>query len=200
MIVNKIANGPLQVNTYILSDGNKSIIIDPGIDTKKIIDYLSVNNLTPNLIILTHTHYDHIEGVHEIKTRFNTELFFHKDDEELYFHNDNSGDNHIKKPPPTGYIKDNDIIKLVDTEIKVIHTPGHTKGSVCFYSYPYLFSGDTLFYGSIGRTDLPGGDFEQIIESIKNRLLNLQDDVIVYPGHMESTTILFERENNPYLQ
>ncbi len=197
--IKTIINNGLQVNTYILYEKDKAVIIDPGIDSHKVIEFLINNDLKPIMILLTHAHYDHIEGLPNILKNYDITFKLHKNDEELYYHKDNTGINIFNKPKITDYLNDKSI-KLFTTPIEIIHTPGHTQGSVCFYFYPYLISGDTLFYGSIGRTDLPGGDFEQLIESIKNKLLILPDEVKVLPGHSESTTIEFERENNPFLQ
>jgi glyoxylase-like metal-dependent hydrolase (beta-lactamase superfamily II) len=197
--IKTIVNNGLQVNTYILYEENKSVIIDPGIDSEKAVKFLKSNDLKPKLVLLTHAHYDHIEGLPIILNNYDIPFRLHRDDEDLYYHNDNMGINSFNKPKIKEFLKIKPI-EIFSTPIEVIHTPGHTQGSVCFYIHPYLFSGDTLFYGSIGRTDLPGGNFEQLIDSIKNRILKLPDDVKVLPGHSESTTIEFEKENNPYLQ
>ncbi len=198
--IDKLINSGLGVNTYMLFSGNSCIIIDPGRDSLELVRKIRSMHLNPMMILLTHGHFDHIEGIEILKREFNIPFFIHKNDEELYYNPLNGGDFSFRKPPIDGFLREGDEIKLNDNKIDVIHTPGHTKGSVSFFFYPYLVTGDTLFYGTIGRTDLPGGSFEELVHSIKEKILILPEEVVILPGHGDETTVGFEKEENPYLQ
>jgi hydroxyacylglutathione hydrolase len=173
MIVKQIVVGPLETNCYLLTDEKtKEIaIIDPGDEAEKISNAIKDNNLKPKFILLTHAHPDHVGALSALK-------------------------NELKIPFLK--TKEGDAIKIGDIAIKVIETPGHTPESVCFIADKFIFSGDTLFKGGIGRTDLEGGDFNQIQKSL-NRLMEFPDDFEVWPGHGEETTIGEEKKNNPFL-
>jgi len=198
--IKTIVNSGFGTNTYILSSKNKAIVIDPGRDSDLIIGYLENNNIQPCLILCTHGHYDHVEGVYPVKKKYSTEFRMHKNDEELYMSPNNIGDYNFEKINIDNYLSNNDYILLNDIKFKVMHTPGHTKGSISLYRYPNLFSGDIIFSNSIGRTDLPGGDYDILINSIKTKVLTLPEEVVIYPGHMSKTTVENEKYNNPYLQ
>ncbi len=198
--IDKLVNSGLGVNTYMLFSGKEAIIVDPGRDALELAQKIKSMQIKPLMIIATHGHFDHVEGVEVLKKEFNVPFLMHKDDEKMYLHSLNEGDFKFRKFPPDGFLKDGDIIGLNGNEITVFHTPGHSPGSISLYFYPYLITGDTLFYGSVGRTDLPGGDFEALIKSIKERILTLPDEVVILPGHGDETTIDFERGENPYLQ
>ena len=150
-----------------------------------------------NIYYLTHGHVDHVGGVEYLADKYKVPFYINKIDEEL-MEKDNSVYGSIRKAD--GYLQEGDILTFGNKTIKVIHTPGHTKGGVCFLIDDKCFTGDTLFQGSIGRTDFIGGDFKEIINSIKTKLLTLGDNVQVYPGHGPSSTIAFEKERNPFLE
>lgn len=190
--------GIYDANCYILVDEETKdcAIIDIGGDSKKIESAIESMHGNPKYILLTHGHFDHVGGVEEISSKYNIPFYISKTDEE-YMEKDNSVFGTL--PKASGYLKEGDIIKLGDNKIRVIETPGHTKGGLCFLTGKKLFTGDTLFQGSIGRTDFIGGDMNEIISSIKNKLLPLGDDIEVYPGHGPSSSIGFEKMRNPYL-
>lgn len=190
--------GIYDANCYILVDEETKdcAIIDIGGDSKKIESAIESMHGNPKYILLTHGHFDHVGGVEEISSKYNIPFYISKTDEE-YMEKDNSVFGTL--PKASGYLKEGDIIKLGDNKIRVIETPGHTKGGLCFLTGKKLFTGDTLFQGSIGRTDFIGGDMNEIISSIKNKLLPLGDDIGVYPGHGPSSSIGFEKMRNPYL-
>lgn len=190
--------GVYEANCYILVDEKTKdcVIIDVGGEAKKISEAIESMNGNPKYVLLTHGHFDHVGGVEEICIKYNIPFYISKTDEE-YMEIDNSVFGTL--PKASGYLKQGDIVKLADKEISVIETPGHTKGGLCFFVDGKVFTGDTLFQGSIGRTDFIGGDMDEIISSIKNKLLPLGDDVEVYPGHGPSSSIKFEKARNPYL-
>lgn len=190
--------GVYEANCYILVDSETKdcAIIDAGGDAGKISAAVESMQGNPKYLLLTHGHFDHVGGVKEICSKYDIPFYISKTDEE-YMEKDNSVFGTL--PKASGYLKEGDVVKLGSREIKVIETPGHTKGGLCFLIYGKLFTGDTLFQGSIGRTDFIGGDMKEIISSIKNKLLPLGDDVEVYPGHGPSSSIKFEKMRNPYL-
>lgn len=190
--------GVYEANCYILVDEKTKdcAIIDVGGDVKKISEAIENMNGKPKYVLLTHGHFDHVGGVEEICIKYNIPFYISKTDEE-YMEIDNSVFGTL--PKASGYLKQGDIVKLANNEISVIETPGHTKGGLCFFVDGKVFTGDTLFQGSIGRTDFIGGDMDEIISSIKNKLIPLGDDVEVYPGHGPSSSIKFEKARNPYL-
>ena len=190
--------GVYEANCYILVDSETKdcAIIDAGGDAGKISAAVENMQGNPKYLLLTHGHFDHVGGVKEICSKYDIPFYISKTDEE-YMEKDNSVFGTL--PKASGYLKEGDVVKLGSREIKVIETPGHTKGGLCFLIDGKLFTGDTLFQGSIGRTDFIGGDMKEIISSIKNKLLPLGDDVEVYPGHGPSSSIRFEKMRNPYL-
>ena len=201
---------PFQENTYVVFDETgEAVIIDPGCYTlpeqEKIVDFINSKNLKVKYLLNTHGHIDHILGIDSLKKLYNVECIAHADDIPLI----QTSPSHAlmfglvfdKIPIIDKQIKHGDNISFGNSSFEVIHTPGHSKGGVCFYSskQKILFSGDTLFRGSIGRTDLMDGNYESLIHSIKHRILKLDDDVVIYPGHGDSTTIEYEKRNNPFL-
>ena len=188
-------------NCYIVEDEEKkeAMVIDPGGEVEKIIEMLEVLNANIKYIYLTHCHADHIGGVNELKEKKGGKILIHRDDAEGL----NNKDINLSLCIDMGNIEleadsrvdDNDLIHIGNIEFKVIHTPGHTKGGSSLYceKEKLLFSGDTLFRGTWGRTDLPTSSFNDIIQSITNKLLILPDETIVYPGHGKSTKIIEEK-------
>lgn len=206
MIIKKIVVGPLEVNCYILGceDTKETAIIDPGDNADQIISTIEKEGLKPKCIINTHAHFDHIGGVKEVQDHFKIDFLLHKED--LFLVENASeqatafGLKPISRPDVNKYIDNDEKITLGNKSITVIHTPGHSPGCVCYYSDNNVFVGDTLFAGSIGRTDLPGGSYEILINSIKEKLFPLGNSTTVYPGHGPSTTIGDEKEHNPFLK
>ncbi|HYF82746.1 MAG TPA: MBL fold metallo-hydrolase [Clostridia bacterium] len=198
--------GVYQANCYILFDENtkETAVIDPGGDFPEIKSFIEENELKVNYIIITHGHGDHIGALRELKDYTNAVVCIHSEDNEML---KNSRMNYSAE---MGYprvemsadklLSDGDELILGGTKLSIIHTPGHSRGGICIYSEGSLFSGDTLFACSIGRTDLEGGSMDGIIDSIKGKLLTLPEATAVYPGHGPSSTILTEKKRNPFLQ
>jgi glyoxylase-like metal-dependent hydrolase (beta-lactamase superfamily II) len=206
MIIKNIVVGPLEVNCYILGceDTKEAVIIDPGDNADEIISNIEKEGLNPKFIINTHAHFDHIGGVKAIQDHFKIDFILHEGD--LFLVENASeqatafGLKPISKPVVNKNATNGEKVNLGNKSITVIHTPGHSPGGVCYYSGNNVFVGDTLFAGSIGRTDLPGGSYDTLINSIKENLFPLGDSTIVYPGHGPSTTIGNEKEHNPFLK
>lgn len=208
MFLEKIVIGQLEANCYVFGDDKTGevVVIDPGGDAVEIIEVIESNKLRIMAIINTHGHIDHTFGNKVLKEYSKSPLLIHGDDSRMLtssFHNlsDYLG-YEISVIPPDKILEDNEIIKIGSFELKVVHTPGHTQGSISLecVGKEILFTGDTLFAGGIGRTDLPGGDGEKIIYSINKRLLVYPDNTIIYPGHGPSSTIEKEKKYNPYLK
>lgn len=204
---------PIGVNTYVLYDETKEcVIIDPGCfypDEKvDLLNFIVDNDLVVKHILNTHMHFDHVLGNNFVFEQFGLSPEAHKDDEflleqfatQMRMFGVEGGD--VKTPAIGNYLNEGDVITFGKQRLIVIHVPGHSPGSVVFHNpeSQVLIGGDVLFYGSIGRTDLARGNFEQLITGIKTKLLTLPADTTVYTGHGSKTTIGFETKNNPYLQ
>lgn len=207
MRITNLPSGALQANTYLAVDEktNEGFIVDPGGYNKVLTKEVRDNDVNIKYIILTHGHSDHICGVNEHKAEFPDAKIVAYKDEEAMLENPN-----LNQSPGFGVpystkadilVSDGDELKVGDVTLKFIHTPGHTEGGMCIYvkEAKALFSGDTLFRQSIGRTDFPGGSYKEIMDSIRKKLFLLPDDTNVFPGHMETTSIGFEKENNPFV-
>lgn len=200
--------GPLQCNCSILGDetSGEAMVIDPGDDIPRILILLARHKLTLKQIIVTHAHIDHIAGAQILKRATSAPIFYNELDLPLVRMMDvQAGWLGIATPevvPPDSSLRDGQTLAITGITGTILHTPGHTPGSVCLHlpGQQLLLAGDTLFAGSIGRTDLPGGDTRTLIDSIQSRLMELPDTTIVIPGHGSSTTIGAEREYNPFLQ
>ena len=200
--------GPLGVNTYVLKDkaSKEAVIIDLGGSFKTIKSNLDKESYTIKYILNTHGHFDHVFGEIEVIKDFpEIPILINKEDEAHYSRLQEElqmwGYNFQTEPlKPTGFIDDNSKLKIGGTPIKILYTPGHSKGSLSYFVDNKLFSGDALFYNSIGRTDFFDGDYDTLINSIKQKMLPLPDTTIVYPGHGPSTTIKNEKQNNAYLR
>lgn len=197
--------GIYQANCYILHDEKtkEAAVIDPGGDFPELKSYIESNGLSVKYIIVTHGHGDHIGALRELKDYSKAIICVHKEDHEML---GSKSKNYSEVVAGTGVemsadrlLEDGDVLELGETKLKIIHTPGHSRGGVCVYCEGNLFSGDTLFAGSIGRTDLTGGSFDEIIASIKSKILILPENTAVYPGHGSSTTISIEKKMNPFL-
>lgn len=202
--------GPFQENTYVVWDNTlECVVIDPGNSNAKehqlLNDFISKNNLIPKRLLLTHAHIDHINGNKYLNDQYGLLPEVHPSD--VVFIEKHSSTAAMyglpveQSPLPKAYLKEGDVVTFGQSSFTIIHTPGHSPGSVTFYheKEKVIISGDVLFYGSIGRTDLPLGHHDTLISSIKQKLLILDDDTKVYSGHGPLTTIGFEKMNNPFL-
>jgi glyoxylase-like metal-dependent hydrolase (beta-lactamase superfamily II) len=200
--------GMLQCNCSIFGDETtrEAIVIDPGDEIASILAALARHSLTVKAIVITHAHIDHIGGAQKLKLATGAPVYMNGNDAELQRMMDVQASWLGIAPPEAVSIdvsaKDGDTLKLGTTEIHVLHTPGHTQGSICLWvpAEAKLVAGDTLFRDGIGRTDLPGGDGRQILQSIHDKLLTLPGDTQVFPGHGEATTIAREKRGNPFLR
>ena len=208
MLIEFITVGVFQSNCYLLidEDSHEALVIDPGEEPDRILAKIEELGVTPVSILLTHAHLDHIMAVRQVKERYGVDVVMHADDQFIYSNMVDQAARFgwtVEPPPPVDrFISDGDKIAFRGTDITVIHTPGHSPGGVSFLldCSPYLlFAGDALFAGSIGRTDLPGGDQATLLASIKDRILSLSPETVVYPGHGTHTTIGHESRTNPFL-
>lgn len=199
--VETLVVGPLSTNCYVVSSGGEALIVDPGWDAERVLR--AVSGMKVVGIVATHGHFDHVGAVEELKRRLGVEFVIHRLDEGLLDVAVNHGERfglRFERPRPDRFIEEGERIELGGVEIEVIHTPGHSPGSVCLRGAFTLFSGDTLFMGSVGRTDIFGGSFEQLERSIRDKLYVLDDATVVYPGHGPATTIGFEKRHNPFVR
>ena len=208
MIHEVLAVGPLQCNCSILGDetSHEAIVVDPGDEIARILQVLERHQLTVRQIVVTHAHIDHIAGAYRLKQLTGAPILYNKRDLPLVaMMEEQAGWIGVQTPKvaePDESLEDGDAVGVVGIAGTVIHTPGHTEGSLCLYvpEQQLLLAGDTLFAGSVGRTDLPGGNTGKLMESIRDRLLPLPDGTKVIAGHGKSTTIRAERNSNPFLQ
>ena len=205
MILEKIVESCMGENTYVVGDEKtkKCIVIDPGANFVDIMSVVKKNNLNVEYVVLTHGHGDHITNVLKIKESTNAKIVAHVNEEEVLI--DRNKNLSAQLPGPLvefdadEYVQEGDIIELGSLKLKVIHTPGHTKGGMCIKVGEHIFTGDTLFAGSIGRTDFYGGDYKQIMKSLR-KLAKYDDNAVIYPGHGPTSTIGVEKRMNPYMQ
>ncbi len=204
MIIKKLAVGPVQANCYILGceDTKEAVVIDPGDETDRILIMLAELKLKVKYIINTHGHFDHVGGNKRLRDATGAEIIIHSLDAKMLGMTAEhasawglSGENSF---PPDKTVEDGDSIVFGNITLKVIHTPGHSPGGISLLVDDSVFVGDTLFEGSIGRTDFPEADHETLISNIRNKLFALDDAVKVYPGHMGTTTIGQEKRFNPF--
>ena len=204
MDVRRLVVGPVQTNCFFLANNKRCIIVDPGADFEKIVSFINAYEYEPVAIFLTHGHFDHIMAVNELREKYKISVYAAKAESGLL------GDESLNCSLHFGYkystkadvlLKDGQWIDVIGMGIKVIYTPGHTAGSCCYYikDEKLLLSGDTLFYTSIGRTDLPTGDEKTLLNSL-DLLMKLPEDVRVLSGHGPETHIGFEKANNPYIR
>ena len=209
MIIKQLRVGPMDVFSYVLGCENthKGLVIDPAGEEERILETAHGLSLTIESIVNTHGHPDHTCGNRKIAEQTGAKIYMHALDDKFF--NTHEG-NYVAmqmgfKPSPSAdvLLKDEDIIAFGDNRLAVLHTPGHSPGGICLYVDNNLFTGDTLFVGAVGRTDLPGGSMETLLRSIKDRLLSLPDETIIWPGHdygeSPTSTIALEKQHNPYI-
>lgn len=206
MILQSLTVGPFQENCYIIGDPatREGAVIDPGDEAPRIIKAMENTGLRFKYIINTHAHIDHVGAVQSVKDHFAIPFYLHRDDEVILRHMPQSaamfGLKVGRVPDIDFYFNPPADMRLGDLSFKIFHAPGHSPGSVCFYfaAQHILIAGDVLFNGSIGRTDLPGGDFDTLINSIRQNIFTLPEETTVYPGHGPETTVGFEKKFNPF--
>lgn len=206
MQIERFIVGMVGTNCYVVSNEETSecFLVDPGAYSDKVIVYIREHELKPQAILLTHGHFDHIMGLDGVLREFPIPVYAQEEEEILL--KDASYNASVSYGPAytfsgASYIKDGQILELAGMTIRAIHTPGHTIGGCCYYieSEHVLFSGDTLFHDSVGRTDFPTGSQSQLVRSIREKLLGLPEETVVCPGHMSETTIGHEKKYNPFL-
>lgn len=206
MIIEALEVGPIMANCYILGceQTKKAAVIDPGDDVPDILSALERLELTVELILNTHGHFDHVAGNRALKSATGAPILIHADDAPMLNHLSRdaamfglSADN---SPAADRLLKEGDTVTIGTYTFTAMHTPGHTPGSLALHMRGHVFVGDTLFHGSIGRTDLPGGDYDDLIRSVREKLFTLADDTKVYCGHGPYTTIGREKKFNPFFR
>jgi glyoxylase-like metal-dependent hydrolase (beta-lactamase superfamily II) len=204
LILQKLVVGELATNCYIIGSETtkEGLIIDPADEAGVILKAIGELKLKIKYIVLTHGHPDHFGALADLKKATGAQVLVHHEDAEIlelppmvFF-----GATFPQPPPADRQLEDGDTIELGDLKLKVIHTPGHTPGGICLLADSVLFSGDTLFNNGIGRYDLPGGNYEKLMDSLHRRVLTLPEKTVVYPGHGPETTIGEEKRSNPYLE
>ena len=198
MLIKTLPVGQLETNCYVVTDENALVcaVIDPGDESNTILDYIEDNKLSCKAILITHAHFDHVSAVNAMLEATGAARYMCEKDLELA---KTGASGRFTPPENTHFYKDGDEVKVAGLTFKVMETPGHTPGGVTLICGDALFTGDTLFRGSCGRTDLPGGDMRAELRSLK-RIASLEGDYEVYPGHAESSMLSIEREHNPYVR
>lgn len=205
MLITTVTVSPFAMNCYIIASETtkQGIVIDPGDEIDTIIAAIDEQNLNISKIVNTHGHIDHTAGVKEMQERLGLPFYIHEGDLDfLKMINEQAamfGMNTFGEPEVEGFLDEGDIVEFEDIVLKVLHTPGHSPGGICLLGDKDILVGDTLFAGSIGRTDLPGGNYDQLIQSIDTKLLPLDENLRVYSGHGPSTTVGHEKQTNPFL-
>jgi hydroxyacylglutathione hydrolase len=209
MKIDHLILGAYQTNCYVLRSGETAtdcLIVDPGLEAGDLLDFLHQHELNPVAVVLTHGHIDHMAGVAALRQEYpDTKVYIHKLDAEMLIeprHNLSALVGVMFKTEPADVlIQDKSTVEEAGIKLDVLHTPGHTPGGICLYSKDegVVFTNDTLFADSIGRSDFPGGSVAQLLSNIKDRLFTLPDDTKVYPGHGPETTIAHEKAHNPFL-
>jgi len=207
MKIEQLTLGAFQTHFYIVIDEENQhcVLVDPGDGADQILEFLDTKKLIPDFIINTHGHCDHIMGINALMDKYPNLLFYIHENEMEHLQNPEInlsvmlGEKYTAKNP-THFIKDGDEVAFGSSKFRIIYTPGHTPGGCCLLlDEKHMFSGDTLFQGSVGRTDFPLSNTDQLVQSIKEKIFPLNDDIIVYPGHGPNTTIGDEKKLNPFL-
>lgn len=197
-----ISTGMLGENCYLIYNTDKCVIADPGDEKDKIINAIDEMSLTPLAVILTHGHFDHVGASSALSDKYDIPVYISEKDYN-YMTSERESVFYIKEPvnkEKVKFIKENDVLKIGDMEFKIMETPGHSKGSVCYFSENLMISGDLIFRDSIGRTDLEGGSFEEMRETFTDKIFPIENNFTVLTGHGDTTTLEFEKKYNQYMQ
>jgi len=203
--IERLVLGPIQANGYLVlrEDGRTAVVIDPGAEPDRVIAALGERGVEPEAILLTHAHLDHVGGVAGVRRRWDVPIYLHPADRDLYdaaLQQAAAFGLEIEEPPPPDRaLEDGQVLELAGLALEVRHSPGHSPGGVVFCAPGHAFVGDCVFAGSVGRVDLPGGDAGTLLASIREKILSLPDDTVVWPGHGPETTVGREAESNPFL-
>ena len=208
--IKKFTFNPIQENTYVLYDETgECVIVDAGCyfdyEQKELADFIEEKQLKPVKLVNTHCHFDHVFGIRYCRAKYNIPFLAHREDlfliENMVEHGDRFGIPTEPVEGPDAFINEGDLIQFGNSVLELIYVPGHSPGSLVLYNpeQHFMLAGDVLFYGSIGRTDLPKGSYEQLISNIKMKLLVLPEETLVYSGHGTETSIGFEKQSNPFL-
>ncbi|GBE31143.1 putative metallo-hydrolase [bacterium BMS3Bbin05] len=202
--IKSLVVGQLEENCYVVYDesSGEAMVIDPGDEPDRIIDLISEDNLAVKYIVCTHTHFDHVGAIPELKKETGAKLIMHGDEKEVYAAAKDMaafwGYDIDELPEPDMFVREGDSVGLGSLKFEVLHTPGHSPGGICLYGEGILFSGDTVFAGSIGRTDFPGGSIDKMKDSFR-RIISLPDETRILPGHGPATTVGAERNENFFM-
>jgi len=205
MKIENIVVGQLQVNCFISYDEDslEAMVVDPGDEPDKIIKFIEHRKLTVSRIVCTHAHFDHIGAVRRLKEKTGAPVMIHKGDADIYMRADKQGTLwgfHIEQPPePDIFVNDGDEIAVGRSRFKVLHTPGHSPGGICLYGEGVIFTGDTIFAGSVGRTDFPGGSVTDLKRSF-SEIISMPPETRIFPGHGPLTTVKREKKYNFFVQ
>ena len=206
MILENLKLGTLETNCFLIGckDTKEAAVIDPGGEVELILEKAAKHNLKIKYIINTHGHIDHIEGNKALHEATGADILIHKEDSGMLTNPLINGSilffgKTVISPTASRFIDEGDIIKVGNLNLEVLYTPGHTKGGISIKLKNRVYVGDTLFYLSIGRTDLPGGSYKRLLKSINEKLMTLPDDTYIYPGHGQFTTVGYERRQNPFI-
>lgn len=206
MIIECIPNGLIQSNAYLIAGNGEAVVIDCGCKPERVLQAAERNGAVLKHIILTHGHFDHIYYIDELRKQADVKVHIHETDAPCLTDPYLNGlalipvDGTQTFKPADNLLNDGDMLECGGIQFQILHTPGHTRGCICIHAENFLFTGDTLFKMSVGRTDLPGGSMKEIDKSIREKLYSLPEETIVYPGHGLATTIGFEKKRNPFFR